>query len=191
MNALVLLLDHAGSGGQVEQIARTFGVDWPHLFAQIVSFCIVCLLLYRFAYRPILQMLEARRQEIAQGLANAEQIKAELAHTEARRQEVMAQGERPGDPVHRGSPRRGRPSAGAGDQKAIAAAEQIMSKAREAAAQDRDRMLAELKQRDRPAGGADYHCRRRQDPDAGRSTAPDPGYREATERIAKTGTDRA
>lgn len=27
-------------GGEVQQIARTFGVDWAHLGAQIISFCI-------------------------------------------------------------------------------------------------------------------------------------------------------
>ena len=37
-------------GGQVERIARTFGVDWPHLIAQIISFGIVCALLYWLAY---------------------------------------------------------------------------------------------------------------------------------------------
>ena len=41
--------------GQIEEIARTFGVDWTHLIAQIVSFGIVCAVLYKLAYRPILQ----------------------------------------------------------------------------------------------------------------------------------------
>src|SRR5512143_4226934 len=74
-----------------ERIVMTFGVDWSHLLAQVASFCIVCFVLYRFAYRPVLKRLEVRRQQIAHGLANAEQIKAELARTEAQRQEVMAQ----------------------------------------------------------------------------------------------------
>ena len=64
MNALVLLAE-ASSGGQVEQIARTFGVDWSHLIAQIISFSIVCAVLYKYAYGPILAMLEQRRQQIA------------------------------------------------------------------------------------------------------------------------------
>jgi len=72
----------AQSGGQIEQIASAFGVDWPHLLAQIVSFGIVCAVLYFFAYGPILQMLNARREQIASGLANAEKIKAELARIE-------------------------------------------------------------------------------------------------------------
>src|SRR5438046_6906257 len=77
--------------GRPERLFTTFGVDWPHLLAQVASFCIVCFILYRFAYRPVLKMLEVRRQQIALGLANAEQITAELARTEAQRHEVMAQ----------------------------------------------------------------------------------------------------
>src|ERR1700704_1517705 len=56
MNALILLPE-AGTG-QIQQIANTFGVDQPHLAAQIISFSIVCVLLHRFAYKPVLQLLE-------------------------------------------------------------------------------------------------------------------------------------
>src|SRR6516162_7799545 len=87
----LLLQAQVASGGRPERIVTVFGVDWPHLVAQIISFCIVCVILYRFAYRPILKMLEERRRQIELGLANAEKIKAELARTEAMRQEVMVQ----------------------------------------------------------------------------------------------------
>jgi len=66
-------------------IASTFGVDWPHLTAQVISFAIVCAALYWFAYGPVLRMLDSRRQQIAQGLANTEKINAALAGIEAQR----------------------------------------------------------------------------------------------------------
>jgi len=144
MIALVLLAEAQGEG-QVQQIARTFGVDWPHLIAQIISFCIVCALLYRFAYHPVLAMLAERRQRIAEGLANAEKIKAELAQTEARRQEVMAeantQATRLINEAHAAAARVQEKET----QKAIATAEQIIAMAQEAAARDHDHMLGELK----------------------------------------------
>jgi F-type H+-transporting ATPase subunit b len=141
-----LLLQAAPGGeGQVSQIARTFGVDWPHLIAQIISFSIVCGLLYLFAYKNILGMLEERRKQIALGLANAEKIKAELARTEEQRLEVMKQ-------AYAESARHIEEARAAaarlleqGTQKSVAAAEQILAKAREAAEQDRERMFAELK----------------------------------------------
>ena len=78
MNPLVLLAA-AENGGQIQQIAQTFGVDWPHLAAQIVSFCIVCFLLQRFAYKPVLKMLEDRRRQIEEGIANTKKIADDLA----------------------------------------------------------------------------------------------------------------
>lgn len=144
MSTLVLLAEAQG-GGQIEELARTFGVDWPHLIAQIISFSIVCALLYRFAYKPVLRMLAERRQLIAQGLANSEQIKAELAKSEAQRQEVLAQATAQAAQFieeARGMAARLREQE---TQKAIAAAEQIVTKAHEAAAQDHNRMLADLK----------------------------------------------
>jgi F-type H+-transporting ATPase subunit b len=144
MNAFLVFAEAQG-GGQVEQIARTFGVDWPHLVAQIISFSIVCLILYLFAYKPILKMLAQRRELITQGLANSEKIKQELAKTETQRQEVLAKAN-----IHatelieeaRAAAARLREQE---TQKAIAAAEQIMIKAREAAASDRSQMLTQLK----------------------------------------------
>ena len=144
MIALIMLAADA-SDGQVAQIARTFGVDWSHLVAQIISFSIVCAVLYHFAYKRILAMLELRREQIRQGIANAEKIQAELDKTETQRQEVMAQAHTQGAKFIEDA----RSAAARVQQqetaKAIAAAEQIMAKAREAAALDHDRMLSELK----------------------------------------------
>jgi F-type H+-transporting ATPase subunit b len=144
MNAIALVV-LAGSGGQVEGIAKTFGVDWSHLLAQIASFCIVCVLLARYAYRPVLGMLGERRQKIAEGLANAEQIKAELARTQAQRQQVLDQANARATKVIEEARAAAARLQEQETQRAIAAAEQIMVKAREAAAQERTRLLAELK----------------------------------------------
>jgi F-type H+-transporting ATPase subunit b len=135
----------AQSGGQVGEIARTFGVDWPHLGAQIISFGIVCAVLYKFAYRNVLTMLEERRQQIAQGLANAEKIKAELDKTEAQRGEVMAQAYKQSAQIIEEARATGDRIVQRETQTASASAEQIMIRAREAAVLDHDRMLAELK----------------------------------------------
>lgn len=144
MGALALLAQ-AGGEGPVEQIARTFGVDWPHLLAQIISFGIVCGLLYGFAYHPVLAMLDERRNRIAEGLANADRIKAELEATEARRHEILveanAQATRLIEEARAAAARVGQQET----QKAAAAAQQIVVKAREAAARDHDQMLADLK----------------------------------------------
>jgi F-type H+-transporting ATPase subunit b len=130
---------------QIQQVAQTFGVDWPHLIAQSVSFGIVCLVLYKLAYGPILKMLETRRQQIAAGLANAAKIKAELARVEVDRVAILEKAGEEGrkliEDARAAAARVGAEEA----RKATAAAEQIVARAREAADRDHDRMLAELK----------------------------------------------
>ena len=144
MNALIFLAQ-AEPSGPIQEIARTFGVDLPHLIAQIISFSIVCALLYKFAYKRVLTMLEQRRQQIAEGLANAEKIKAELAKTEAQRQEAMAQANAQATKLIEEARAAAARVQEQETQKAITTAEQIIAKAREATEQDHARMLAELK----------------------------------------------
>src|ERR1041385_3236944 len=116
-----------------KSIAHEFRVDWPHFISQVISFCIVAALLYFFAYKRVLAILEERRQRIAEGLANAEKIKSELQRTEAARMEVLNTANTQANKLieeARAAANRVREDE---TQKAIAAAEQIISKAREAA----------------------------------------------------------
>src|SRR5438132_4693309 len=139
MNVLAVTVESSG-GGRVEEIARTFGVDWPHLAGQVVSFSIVCALLYWFAYKPVLRMLEERRRQIAQGLANTEKINAALAAIETQRKEAMTVAQAEATRLieeARGIARRVTEQE---SQRARAAAEQLGLKARDAAAQERTRM---------------------------------------------------
>jgi len=141
----LLLLAAQGGDGQISQIARTFGVDWPHLISQLVSFGVVCVVLYLFAYRRVLAMLDERRSQIAGGLANAERIKAELDKTEAQRRDVMAKAYTEAAKGVEDSRVAAARLVEHETQKAIIGAGQIMLKARQASALEHDRMLAELK----------------------------------------------
>jgi F-type H+-transporting ATPase subunit b len=146
MNHFVMLADFAGDLAQTAQTtATTFGVDWRHLVSQIISFVIVAVLLMKFAYKPVLKILAERRQQIADGLANADKIKAELARTEASRQEILNQANAQANKLIEEARAAAARVQEQETQKAIATAEQIMAKAREAAAQDHDRMLADLR----------------------------------------------
>jgi F-type H+-transporting ATPase subunit b len=129
----------------MEEIARTFGVDWPHLAAQMISFGIVCAVLQLFAYKPILRILEARRQQIASGLANAEKIRQELARIEVDRRSILASAEALGDELIEEARVAAERVGQAEIAKATTHAEEILLRARAAADRDRVRMLADLK----------------------------------------------
>jgi F-type H+-transporting ATPase subunit b len=145
MNQFLLANIGTDLADTAKKTAETFGLDAPHFIAQVISFSIVTFLLYKFAYHPILAMLEERRQRIAESLSNADKIKAELARTEAARVEVLTQANAQANKFIEEARAAAARVQEQETQKAIASAEQIITKAREAAAQDHARMLVELK----------------------------------------------
>jgi len=145
MTLLAYAVQAESGGGQVAEIARTFGVDWPHLTAQIISFVIVCALLYWLAYKPVLRMLDTRRQQIAQGIANTEKINAALAGIEAQRQGIMVEAQAQSTRLIAEAREAARRLREQETQRAAATAEQILTKAQEAATLEHARMFAELK----------------------------------------------
>ena len=146
MNQFILL---ANIGSDLADTARStaekFGLDAPHFLAQVISFLVVAFLLHRFAYKPILSVLEDRRQRIAEGLENAEKIKAELAKTESARQAILDKANEQANFLIEAARTAAARVREQETKKAIAAAEQIMAKAREAAALEHEQMLAGLK----------------------------------------------
>ncbi|HEY0549291.1 MAG TPA: F0F1 ATP synthase subunit B, partial [Verrucomicrobiae bacterium] len=122
-----------------------FGFNTRLFISQMISFCIVAFLLHRFAYKPILKVLEQRRQKIAEGLANAEKIKQELATAQARTQEILAAANAQGNKMIEESRQSAAKVLEVETQKAIAAANDIVTKARQASEAELVRMKAELR----------------------------------------------
>ena len=121
------------------------GIDWRILLAQTISFSVVFFVLWKFAYGPIFAMLQARREKIAEALANAEKIKGDVARTEAERQKILTDAGEQANKLIEDARQAAARVREQETQKAIASAEQIVTKAREAATQERAQMLAQLK----------------------------------------------
>ena len=136
-------------GGDLAKIARdtaeTFGLDWPHFIAQCVSFILVAGLLYKFAYKPVLGVLEERRKRIAEGLANAEKMKQELAKAQAKAQEIMNQASAAANRLIEEARTAAARVQEEETQKAIAGAKDIVEKARQATEAEHARMLSDLR----------------------------------------------
>ncbi|MCS7089243.1 MAG: F0F1 ATP synthase subunit B [Verrucomicrobiota bacterium] len=124
---------------------QTLGIHWPKLIAQTVNFAIVLFVLWKWAYQPVLRMLELRREKIAESVAQAERIRAELEATERQRREILAQAQSQAQKLIEEARQAAARLHAQETQRAIAAAEQILAKAREAAELDRARMVTELK----------------------------------------------
>lgn len=135
----------AGALDQARETAETFGFDWKIFFSQVISFVIVALVLRQFAYKPILAVLEERRQRIAEGLLNAEKIKQQLAEAEQRHAEILAKANAQAQKMIDEARESSAHIAERKQQEAVVAAEQIMAKAREASAIEHEKVMTELK----------------------------------------------
>jgi F-type H+-transporting ATPase subunit b len=139
----------AGAGSfsdMLQETAETFGWNWQLFLSQVISFCIVAFLLRHFAYKPILAVLEERRRRIEEGQLNAEKIKKQLAEAEERYAEILAKANAEAQKMIDEARQSSAHLAERKQQEAIAAAEQIIAKAREASAIEHERTMESLKQ---------------------------------------------
>ena len=144
MNGMFILAT-ADLGQMVRQTGETFGFDTVHFVAQLLSFLLVAVLLKQFAYDPILRVLEERRQRIAQGLADADRVKAELARVEIRRGEILNEAARQATRMIEEARTAAARVVEVEGRKAADGAERILSQAREMATLEQSRMREELK----------------------------------------------
>ena len=129
----------------VGKVAQQFGVYWPNLIAQVILFAIVYFVLKKFAFRPVIAMLEERRRRIEEGQLNAEKIKKQLAEAQAKYEEILAKANAESQRLIEEVRASGDRLAEQKRQEAIAAAEQIALKAQESISLERDRVMAEMK----------------------------------------------
>src|ERR1700730_405999 len=142
---LIIAVSSGGITDILRETAETFGWNWKLFLSQVISFCIVAFLLQRFAYKPILAVLEERRRKIEEGQINAEKIKKELAEAEKRYQEIVAKGNADAQKMIDEARESAAHLSERKQQEAITAAEQIGTKAKEAAAIEHERQLQNLK----------------------------------------------
>ncbi len=71
------------------ELLTKLGVDWKLLIAQIVNFTILLSVLTYFVYRPLLNLLDARRERIAKAMENAKRIEEQNRQMEELRIEQL------------------------------------------------------------------------------------------------------
>jgi F-type H+-transporting ATPase subunit b len=132
-------------GGESSSVPDQLGISLGNLIFQAIGFAILLFVLWRFAYRPLLNILDERRARAQEIVEKSDQIKRDLSETEAR---------------NRAELEKARTEAQAIIAEARATKDRIVSEAREAAAaaaaaeneraraqlmQERDQAFAQLR----------------------------------------------
>jgi F-type H+-transporting ATPase subunit b len=126
-------------------IAEQFGLETGKLIAQIIVFGTVFFVLKKFAFGPIMAMLEQRRQRIADGEAKLEKIAKDLAEAEKNAQEILDKANAESDRVVKEADFAAKVLQEKRQQMALHEANQILNRAKEAAELEHEQLMAQLK----------------------------------------------
>ena len=121
------------------------GVNLGFFLFQVFNFTIMAILLYAWAYKPILKMLKTRREKIAQGLEDAQVAAQARANAEQEAAKIIAEAQANAAQILREAAER----AEAAGREVKASIEAEIAKEREAALAEvqieRERILGELR----------------------------------------------
>lgn len=130
----------ASSGG-----IAALGVNWKIFIAQLVNFMVVLLILWRWVYRPVVKLLDERREKIGASIENAEKIEKDLVTLENRKTEVMREAERQAHGIITEAGRMAEENRTEAAARARAEVEKIVKQGKEQLATDKALMVAEAK----------------------------------------------
>ena len=71
------------------ELLAKLGVDWKLLLAQVVNFTVLLAVLSLFVYRPLLRLIDERRERIRKSMEDAENIAHEKERIIQARQEAL------------------------------------------------------------------------------------------------------
>lgn len=87
------------------EVLGQLGISGPLLLSQIVNFVILMVLLRLFLYQPVLNMLEKRKERIAQSLKDVERSSTAAVEAERERTKIMDEARREAQEVRAQSAR--------------------------------------------------------------------------------------
>lgn len=135
--------EHASNG--ITQITETFGVSWPFLIAQIVNFCIVAFILWKFAFKPVMATLDERQKKIADGLRYTDEMQAKLAATQQESAKIIKDAQLEAAKIIDEARRASKEYLDKQTQEAAAKANELLTKAQQAIDLEHKKMLAETR----------------------------------------------
>ncbi len=128
-----------------QDIGSQTGFTLPQFIAQCIAFTVVCLIVNKYAWKPVTTILEQRRKTIEESMANAEQIKKELADAEATRLAIIQKANEKANAIIAEAEKSAAIVAEQRAKEATRQAEDIIKNAHEASVLDRNRLMEELK----------------------------------------------
>jgi F-type H+-transporting ATPase subunit b len=130
---------------QVGKLLQQFKVEREILLAQIVNFCLVAFILYRFAFKPVLSTIDDRQKKIADGLQYAEEMKSKLEEAEKKEAETLKKAHQEARAIVQETRESAKAMLEKQSKEAAEKAEDILIRAEQSIEMERTRMFSEVR----------------------------------------------
>ena len=134
-----------GPVADIVKLFGDFGVDTPHLIAQLVNFSILAFVLYKFAIKPALGQLEERIRQAEQLQADRAQAEQKLADAKKTAQAELQKASDEAAKILNEARNSAKQTIEAAKGEAVAAVAEITRKGKESLEADRRQMLNEVR----------------------------------------------
>ena len=124
---------------------ETLGIHFPSLAIYLVNFLLVLLLLYLFAYKPILRLMDQRADRIRESLEAADTARQEAASSQEAIQEQITEARREGQRIMDQAREASERFRAEEMEKSRQEAEAFSERAKEDIARERDTALQEVR----------------------------------------------
>lgn len=122
------------------------GVDGWSLIVQLIAFIVFLAIFWRYALGPITRMLDQRRERIEESMQAAERMQKELAATQARNEEILAEARRDAQKVLSTARENADQTLARAREQAQVEANQMIDKARASIAAETEQAWQQLRQ---------------------------------------------
>ena len=129
----------------MEELVKTFHIEGGLLLAQFINFLIVFLVLYKFAYGPILKLLNERTAKIEKGLKDAEESHKKLAEISEKEAAVLVEARKSAQEIIKKAEETAIKSAESITVLAKEQSEKMIGEAKKQIEQEKERILREVK----------------------------------------------
>lgn len=136
---------HGAAPSGVDKILTDFGISWPFFLAQVLNFCVVAFILWKFAFKPVMATLDERQAKIASGLKYAEDMQAKLAATQQESAAIIKQSQLEAAKIVDEARKSAKEFLDKQTQEASAKANDLLVKAQQAIELEHKKMLADAR----------------------------------------------
>ncbi|MBT5338411.1 F0F1 ATP synthase subunit B [Candidatus Falkowbacteria bacterium] len=129
----------------MDDLIKTFHIDWRLLIAQSVNFVIVIVVLGVFALKPLVKLMKEREEKIKKGITDAEKIEGKMLEIEEEREVEVKKGRKEAQGIISKSEKQGEEVRAEKVTKAQKEVEKIITDARSQIGAERTLMLKDVK----------------------------------------------